>query len=418
MAKKQTPEKALADANAITASAGRNFTIGTTKRKKRVLLRAPVLTASGYGVHSRQIFRWLESKDVDIFVESLSWGITTWLINPEMDDGFIGRILDRSMKVEGRPEMSIQVQLPNEWDATLADFNVGVTAAVETDRCNPKWIDDCNKMDLIIVPTEHIKSVLVNSGDLTTKIVVVPESYILEIEDETIEPIDLEFDTDFNFLMVGQLTGTNAENDRKNTWNTLRWMCETFKNDKEVGIILKANSGRNTHIDRKFVQQNVHGCLSQVRQGEYPKVHLLHGLMSSREMVSLYRHPSIKGFVSLTRGEGFCLPMMEAAASGIPVIATDWSGHLDFMNKGRFIKVDYDLQGIPKSRQDENIFMKNAKWAEPKESSAKKVLKKFHRSSEIPAKWALDLQKTLLEDYSHKAICSHYDSALLEFFTA
>jgi len=176
---------------------------------------------------------------VEVFVEALKWGNTTWLIDPKEEDGLVGKILDRSMNDRKPMDMSIQVQLPNEWDPSLARFNVGVTAAVETNKCNPKWIDACNKMDMIIVPTEHTKSTLTTTGDIKTRILVIPESYIAELENELIEPIDLEFNTSFNFLMVGQLTGNNAENDRKNTFNTLKWMCETFKNDKDVGVILK-----------------------------------------------------------------------------------------------------------------------------------------------------------------------------------
>lgn len=414
MGQEQTPAEAVESANALIQST----TVRGSNKKKRVLFRAPTLTASGYGVHSRQIYRWLASKkNVEIFVEALKWGNTTWLIDPKDEKGLVGKIMERSLNDKKPMDMSIQVQLPNEWDPKLASFNVGVTAAVETDKCNPKWAEACNKMNMVIVPTEHTKSTLMGSGDIKTPVIVIPESYIDELTDGG-GPLDLELDTSFNFLMVGQITGNNAENDRKNTYNTLKWLCETFKNDKDVGIILKANSGRNTHIDRRYTYRNVENCLQQVRKGDFPKVHLLHGLMTSKEMASLYRHPSIKAFVALTRGEGFGLPILEAAASGLPVITTDWSGHLDFMNKGRFIKVDYDLTKIPKSRQDSNIFIKDTKWAEPREKAAKKVLKKFRRSHEIPKKWALDLQTTLLEDYSHKAICSHYDSALLEFLKA
>mgnify|MGYP003631951004 FL=1 len=51
---------------------------------KSVLVRAPLLTMSGYGVHARQIFRWLSSKEnIDLRTNIVPWGITSWIINPD-----------------------------------------------------------------------------------------------------------------------------------------------------------------------------------------------------------------------------------------------------------------------------------------------------------------------------------------------
>ena len=122
----------------------------------RVLLRAPVLTVSGYGIHSRQIFKWLESRDdIELYVQPLNWGNTTWMINPDMEDNLIKRIMDCSKEFSGKYDMSFQVQLPDEWDPSIAIKNIGISAVVETDRCNPDWIKCIDKMDAVIVPTDH-----------------------------------------------------------------------------------------------------------------------------------------------------------------------------------------------------------------------------------------------------------------------
>ena len=55
--------------------------------------------------------------------------------------------------------------------------------------------------------------------------------------------------------------------------------------------------------------------------------------LTNAEMAQLYNHPKIKAMVTLTNGEGFCRPLLEAAACGLPVMATNWSGQLDFLNK-------------------------------------------------------------------------------------
>lgn len=380
--------------------------------KKTVVIRAPLLSYSGYGVHSRQIFKWLEGRDdINVVTQVVQWGNTTWMIDPDMENNLVGNIMKRS----GMPEnvnhfdVSFQVQLPDEWDPKLASFNFGVTAGVETLTCNPSWIESCNKMDAIIVPSEHTKKCLLNTGHISVPLVVIPESFIEEAGDKNIPPLSLDIDTDFNFLLFGQLTGNNPENDRKNLLYTVKWLCEEFKNDKSVGIIIKTNSGRGTHIDREITSRMIQSAISQTREGPYPKIHVLHGNMSSKEVAGLYRRPDVKCMISLTRGEGFGLPLLEASASGLPVIATNWSGHLDFMNKGKFIKIDYDLVAIDPSRVDNRIFMKDSMWANPIESDFKNKIRKFRSKPELPKKWAKDLSKSIKSDFSQASICKKYD---------
>jgi glycosyltransferase involved in cell wall biosynthesis len=380
---------------------------------KTVILRAPLLSCSGYGTHSRQVYRWLKSKDVNVVTQVVPWGITSWMINPEMSNGLIGQIMKDSKDFKGHADLSIQVQLPNEWNTGLAKRNVGISAFIETDQCNPLWISKTNMMDMVVVPSEHTKQCILNTSPVKTPVHVVPESYYDEILNENVD-IDLGLETSFNFLMLGQLTGNNPHNDRKNTFNTLKWMCEEFKDDKNVGIVIKTNSGKNTKIDRNVTEKILRSVIKEVRSGEYPKIYLLHGHMTPAEVSSLYKNKKISALVSFTRGEGYGLPLLEAAASDLPVIATNWSGHLDFLNKGKFIKVGYSLQPIHSSRVDGKLFLKNMKWAEPVELDAKARLRKFYEAPEIPRRWAKDLGKTIRKDYSHSSISKMYDEIFCE----
>lgn len=384
---------------------------------KRVLLRGPFLTSSGYGVHSRQVARWaLAKSDWDVRVQTLLWGVTPWLIDGSDEKGLIGRIMMRTSPLEGQPifDMSFQVQLPNEWDPRLARVNIGVTAAVETDKCNPAWIEACNRMTAVVVPSQHTKSVLESSGVLRVPVLVIPESYYDEILEESPQKFSHEFSTSFNFLVFGQLTGNNPENDRKNLFYTLKWMFEEFKDDKDVGIILKTNSGRQTKIDRLVTERFVKQMIKEVRKTPYPRVHMLHGKMDNQEMTSLMTDPTVKALVSLTRGEGYGLPILEAAAVGLPVIATGWSGHLDFM-KTDFVSVEYNLGEIHPSRVDNQIFMKGTKWAYPSEDDAKKRMRKFYEKSTMPRHKAQEASKRIRQDYSFGAVSKIYDEKLAPY---
>ena len=390
---------------------------GDEFKMKKVVIRAPLLSKSGYGVHSRQVFQYLLSKpNLEVKTQIVPWGITPWYTNVDDCNGLAGEAIRRSQtSAEEKFDVSFQVILPNEWDASIANYNVGITAGVETDKCNPSWgAIHCNKMDMVIVPSNHTKNTFENSSAINTPIHVVPEAYFSELLDDTPEKIDLNLTTDFNFLTVGVITGDQPNTDRKNLFYLVKWFVEEFKNNDDVGLIVKTNRGRETAIDRKITSQMLNKLLKEVGHKGTPKVYLLHGGMSRKEMNSLYRDPKVKCLVSATRGEGFGLPLLEASVAALPVIATNWSSHVEFLNQGKWIKVDYDLIPVDASRVDNNIFMDGARWAQAKEESFKKVIKKFYKSSSMPTEWAQDLSTKLSETHSIKSVLKSYDKVLSE----
>ena len=162
------------------------------------------------------------------------------------------------------------------------------------------------------------------------------------------EALHLELETDFNFLVSSQW------GPRKNIDNTIRWFVEEF-HDQEVGLVAKLNWHNDSINDRIGTERRLKQLLGQYENRKC-KVYLLHGSFTDQEMADLYAHPKIKAYVSLTHGEGYGLPLFEAAYHGLPIIAPDWSGHLDFLympvkdkkskkekNKAMFTKVDYQL---------------------------------------------------------------------------
>ncbi len=384
-----------------------------------VIIRGPLLSVTGYGVHTRQVWQWARSKKGwEVYASITPWGNCTYNINPAIEDGLIGDIMSRTSPLPNNADLSLQVQLPDEWDPNLAKKNIGITAGIEADRCNPSWISACAKMDKVIVPSEYSKLSFINGGVDPSLIVNVPEAITCgSKENKSTKALNNMLDmlpTDFNFLMFGQITSGNADADRKNTFNCLKWMCEEFSNNKDVGIVIKTNMGRLHCEDRRHTENMVSSALSQVRKGDYPRVYVVHGLMDTDEIGALYRHKKVKALCAPTRGEGWGLPLLDAASCGLPVIATGYSGHVDFLRYTKYLDVRYKLEKIPDSLVDERIWVSGARWAQPDEKHFKSRIKKFKNSPDIPTEWFEESKDKINEMFSLPSVLKHYDAQIGE----
>ncbi len=378
-------------------------------------IKGPLLTQSGYGVHSRQIFRWALTRGHDIVADVTPWGVTPWYISRDECNGLIGQIMDRTSPLKRKPDLSIQIQLPNEWTPDVGVKNVGVTAGIETDICSQQWIECCRKMDLVIVPSRFSKQTFVDCGYENVK--VIHESFYDECADDSIcgdlvEDNLSNVSTETNFLMLGQITGHDSINDRKNTFDTIKWFVEAYA-DKPYGLIIKTNSGTNCKIDKHVTRQKLKAVVDTIKPKDSKiKIYLLHGSMKQAEVASLYKNEKISAFISATRGEGFGLPLLEAAAAGLPVIATNWSGHKDFLDLGKWGKVKKTLVDVPQSKIDGTIFVPGAKWAQPDRKDFIKKINYFLKNQEKAQTNAQLLRDRVVEKFSFGYLAKEYDTVL------
>ncbi len=397
-----------------------------------VHLRAPVLSQSGYGAHAREVIDYLlEDGRFIVCAESINWGECSYIHNDPRLEAYYNCISNyEQAKSKNVPfDLAIHVSIPNEFSRTAA-VNIGITAGIEVDRCTLDWIQKCNEMDYIIVPSAFSKKVLVdtvaewkdrnnpNAGGIIRiekPIFVVPQWYS-EFEAREESPVtQLEFSTKFNFLHIGQwgVKGSNTfGEDRKNIGNLVKIFYHTFKDNKDVGLVLKVNIVNNSEEDRFHVKDR----LEKIKEnfpGAKCKVHLLHDVLTDQEVFELYRHPQIKAMVSFAHGEGFGRPLLEAASAGLPVISTDWSGHLDFSRKGHgFIPIKYNLAEIPECQVWQGVIDKGAQWAVIDEEDAVRRLKKFQDSPKMIVDQAKENLSWLKENFSKEACIKKWN----EFF--
>lgn len=356
--------------------------------KLTLLFRGPVETQSGYGAHSRDLLFALRQMDLfEIKIDSCPWGSTPRTAL-ETDNTFHDWIKENITKsFSGVPDFYIQVTVPNEFQR-VGKFNIGITAGIETTVAPKSWIDGCNRMDSIITTSEFSKSVLLqtvynenekNTGKLVTQHrIVKPISVLFEGIDDKIynnnyNDIDLDIENDFAFLFVGHWLKGALGQDRKDVGMMIRCFSQTFSEyENKPALILKTSSATFSIKQREELKNKIESIVKDIKNP--PPVYLLFGELTNSEMNDLYNHPKVKAMVSLTKGEGFGRPLLEFTMTGKPVIASNWSGHKDFLPMDKAIMIGGKLTEVHESTIDDFI-IKGSKWFTANYDEFSEVLK-------------------------------------------
>jgi len=403
--------------------------------KKEVLVRGPAMSQSGYGEHTRFVLRALRQREdeFNIYVLPTAWGETGWLSVDDEERAWLDDRINactRHMHHKIPFDISVQVTIPNEWER-MAPINIGVTAGIEVNQVAAPWLIKANEMTKVIVVSEFAKQGFLNTtytdtNKQTGEEIVLRCNVPVEVAHYPIKTfhempeLDLKLDYDFNFLAVAQW------GPRKNLSNLVKWFVEE-NHDQEVGLVLKTSLKNNSIIDRIHAEDVIKSAIPDGDEIKC-KVYLLHGDMTEEEMHSLYRHPKIKAMVSLTHGEGFGLPLFEAAYSCLPVIAPGWSGQCDFLYapfsstakkkknkvvmKPLFAEVDYTISQVPESAHWKGVLERGSKWAYPTEGSCKMRLRQVRKNYNKWLDKAEKLQTWVQEEFEYEKMHKRLASAI------
>jgi glycosyltransferase involved in cell wall biosynthesis len=371
--------------------------------KPTLLYQAPIATRSGYGDHARDLLHSIWKLDkFEVKIISTRWGQTP-MDALSYENAFHKWIIDNVVPApERKPDIFIQMTVPNEFQP-IGHYNIGVTAAIETTISPLSWIQGCNRMDLIITVSEHSKRSLIESiysehnrdtqQFIKNHQIEKPVEILFEGYDENdfatkdiqkVSELD-EIKEDFAFLFVGHWLKGNVGEDRKNVGILLKTFSLAFKNEKvKPALILKTSTASFSVRDREHIVRSIKNALGS----DYGKVsvYLLHGDLSAKQMNGLYNHKKIKAMVSFTKGEGFGRPLLEFSLTGKPVIASNWSGHLDFLKEGAIL-LEGELKNVHESAADD-FLLKEGKWFNVNVSNAVLKLKEVFKNYETYKKGA------------------------------
>ena len=369
--------------------------------KPRFVISCPFDTYSGYGARARDIVKAII--DLDKYkVELLSqrWGETSWgFCNQNPEWNFLLGHLAKPNWQQQKPDIWMQITIPNEFQP-VGKYNIGLTAGFEATACKPEWVEGMNRMDLNLVSSEFSKVNFENmiyekknsqtqqtmgQIKLIKPIKTVFEGVNLDIyktlKSNEIKNINLkEIDEQFCFLFVGHWMNGDLGHDRKNVGLLVKSFYETFKDKRgpKPALILKASTGVSSYISRDQILNKIKEIRKNIKSSNLPNIYLLSGEFSDQEMNELYNHPKVKAMLSLTKGEGFGRPLLEFGLTGKPIMASGWSGHMDFLNPEYTSLLPGTLEPVHASAANAWL-IKEAKWFKVSEPHVGTTLKNLYK---------------------------------------
>ena len=414
--------------------------------KKLIFMCGPFTSRSGYGNHARDIYRCLYKLDkYEVKILDVRWGDcprnaldAPTDFNNSLKSCFVENT-PQGLQLDRQPDIYIDVRIPNEFQ-TIGKINIGFTAGVETSAVSAAWLEGCNKMDMVITVSEHSKQGFVGArydkmqkmadgkqqkvGELKLEKPIevlfegldVKEFYPMK-SSELKTPISKTLDSieeSFCYLMVGQWCNGNFGEDRKDIPRAIKTFYETFANKTSPPALVVKTSGATFSImDRE-------NCLTKLRQVKsmfpkdikLPNVYFIHGALTKEEMNEMYNHHKIKSFYLTTHGEGFGRPLLEASFTGLPVITSNWSGHLDFLDTNHSLLVSGELQKVPASVVWKDIIVPDSQWFVSDERSVSSALNLTYNNYNEIKKKALKLMDINREKFNMDKMAEKFDSIL------
>jgi len=382
--------------------------------KTGIVISCPIDTYSGYGARSRDFVKALiDIGKYDIKILPQKWGSTRWGYLKDHNDKIFSPLLVDNLQKQ--PDIWIQITIPNEF-RKVGKYNIGVTAGMETDLCDPSWIQGGNNADLILASTNHSVTAFNNSKfdmkdnrtgktsqlNLNTKVEVLFEGADLDkyfpastnkVSNKELTSLKSTLDNipeSFCYLSTGHWMNGNFGEDRKNIGLTIKSFLEAFKNKKNPpALVLKSHMVTTSIMDRERMLNKIDEVRKTVK-GNIPNIYLLHGEISDEGMNLLYNHPKIKAFFSIPKGEGFGRPFLEFSLVNKPIIASGWSGQVDFLNPEYVRFVQGELKQVHNTAAVKNIIIPEAKWFSPDPIDLGRALKDVYKNY---SKWQVKAKR-------------------------
>jgi glycosyltransferase involved in cell wall biosynthesis len=333
---------------------------------------------SGYDRHTRAYVRAFVKLGVDVRLTPL----LHWSVDAPADerDGWFEELVG---PIEA--ETVLHCTMPHHAQAVFGKRNVNHTM-FEADRIPRDWVTRSWAHDLIAVPTESSRSAWIGSGVPAERVGLAPlgvdaSFYMTPSEPAPLRTQDQRAVSTYQtrFLNIADLRP------RKNHTALIRvWLRATAKDDDAV-LILKSSADRAGDLE-KFRQDllDVQRQAGRSLADAAPLLFITHPL-SDGQMRALYA--SATHYISLSHGEGWDQPMMEAAVSGLRLIAPRHSAYLTYLREGEAHLLPAPLASANIETRlgvEDNLFFEGLRWWNPDEDAAVDLVRRIIRGDEPP----------------------------------
>lgn len=313
------------------------------RRVEDMLWMGPLFSEDGYGADARAFTSALQGVQFQLGSREFAGP------DGELDEGILSlttkqrdllmRLADRT--TDARHAMVVCDSKADTWGTKDKDgeqcppsgstFSVG-RSTFSTDSLPMGWVERCNEMDEIWVPTRFHRHLYEQAGVDVNKIHVVPPAVDTEglFNPNGTEPSPLMFGSHFNFIAVGKW-------DRRNNFELLlRSYCEEFSSHDNVVLYLRTDTPDDPGSSLQSELQRVSVAIG-IPLDKLPRVELLPGWVTTAKMPGLYQ--AADAFVRPSSGEDFARATIEAMAMGLPVITTDWGSMSELATAGVVLPV-------------------------------------------------------------------------------
>ena len=334
-----------------------------------------VFEASGYGHAARAYIRAMHDAGITLSVAELGE-------NPpqQVRDEFVRSLIGRRIDADFR----ICHGVPPDWAHLAASLPnvIGMTVS-ETDRMPPQWKDILNHGVEVWLPCEF--NVVAFREKLERPVFKLPQPYFpLKV---TGTPLPVEnflgvSDDDYVFFDVFHWQN------RKNPIGLIESYLRAFTDCGDTVLIIKTHMGA-AGVARRVIESVRRRVCSDARIEVHAK------LWDDDHLDALYQRGNC--YVSLHRGEGWCYPLFEAACRGIPLIATGYSGPMEYLNPLHHQLVGYELGPV---RQRYPYYSAQMRWAEPDLDHAVELMRRVYEHRQYSQEQALVESESICQTFS------------------
>lgn len=302
---------------------------------KQLHIQAPVYGSSGYAAAAREFCLALAQEPIALSLEPLRW--RSGFDIQESRERYQSL---RALEGPAPPESTLlHWSIASEFQGRQGLFKRALGHSIfETNRLIQSFVKGCNRLDGLIVPTAFHQQAFQDSG-VKVPIAIIPEGVDCQRFQPQGRRLKAIAKDRFTFLFVAQLSY------RKGFDLVLKAFLDLFANQHDVQLVMRCSIKDDSPQDFEQVADFIQNFCQQYHPRPRLKNIALLTPVADLHLPALYRSAEV--LLAPFRGEGWGLPIIEALATELPVIATGWGGPMAYLNSEIAELLPYELQTIP-----------------------------------------------------------------------